>query len=101
MKNQTFLSIAAGAAATIAIAGPAAADDHKEKSDERAQWKAESPEVVESNDRGQATKVRIGDTVYEVCMTQEQDSCIQPRAAGLNWGNRPLMRWPGEPASSM
>lgn len=37
---------------------------------------------------------------YPVCRGDQQDSCIQPRAAGMNWGNRPLDYWPGEPASS-
>ena len=36
---------------------------------------------------------------YPVCQGDETDSCIQPREAGLNYGNRPLDYWPGEPAS--
>ena len=38
---------------------------------------------------------------YPVCQGEEQDGCIQPREAGLNYGNRPLDYWPGQPASSM
>jgi hypothetical protein len=30
-----------------------------------------------------------------------QDSCVNPREAGLNYGNRPLNYWPGQPASEM
>ena len=88
---------AAAAATTMAFgfATPALADNHKED------WKAQSPEVVETNAQGKATKVKIGDKVYDVCMKNDQDGCINPRAAGLNWGNRPLTYWPGQPASSM
>ena len=88
---------AAAAATTMAIgfATPATAQDNK------ADWKAQSPEVVETNARGQATKVKVGDKVYDVCMKDDQDGCINPRAAGLKWGNRPLTYWPGKPASEM
>ena len=34
-----------------------------------------------------------------ICTKTVQDSCINPREAGLNWGNRPLDHWPGKPAS--
>jgi len=86
--------IAAAAATTMfAMGAPALADNHG--------IGAKSPEIVETNSRGQATKVRIDGTVYSVCMKKEQDSCINPRAAGLKWGNRPLDYWPGKPASQM
>ena len=97
MTKINILSIAA--AATLGLAGPALADNHMKQSDDRADWKAESPVVVETNERGQATRVRVEGKVYDVCMNAEQDNCINPRAAGLNWGNRPLTYWPGEPAS--
>lgn len=85
---------AAAAATGLALtAAPAAADDHGTK--------AKSPEVVETNQRGQATKVRIEGKVYDVCMKEDQDGCINPRAAGLKWGDRPLDYWPGKPASDM
>lgn len=38
---------------------------------------------------------------YPVCSATIQDSCIQPRAAGKNYGNRPLDYWPGAPASEL
>ena len=57
--------------------------------------------VVERNTQGKATKVRVEGTVYDVCMKDDQDGCINPRAAGLDWGNRPLDYWPGKPASQM
>ncbi|WP_128892887.1 hypothetical protein [Erythrobacter sp. HKB08] len=89
MKNLTAL--AAAATMAFAFSAPAVADDHV----------AKSPEVVETNAKGQATKVRIEGKVYDVCMKNDQDGCINPRAAGLKWGNRPLSYWPGKPASEM
>ena len=76
------------AAVTLGLAAPAVAQDASVKA-----------EVVEKNARDQATKVRIEGKVYDVCMNEAQDSCIQPRAAGLNWGDVPLNHWPGQPAS--
>ena len=66
-----------------------------------AETRAESPEVVERGPNGRATRVRVGDTVYDVCESEGEDNCIQPRAAGLGWGDRPLQHWPGRPASQM
>lgn len=77
-------------AITLGLAAPAAAQNAAVKA-----------EVVEKNARGQAIKVRIEGKVYDVCMAEAQDGCIQPRAAGLKWGNRPLDHWPGRPASEM
>ena len=82
---------AAAAATGLAIAAtPALADDHK----------ADKPVVVERTADGKATKVSIEGKVYDVCMSEAQDSCINPRAAGLNWGDRPLGYWPGERSRS-
>ena len=38
---------------------------------------------------------------YPPCKGDMQDSCINPREAGLNYGNRPLNYWPGRPASEI
>lgn len=97
MKNLIALSTAA----SIAIAAaPALADDHATMDD--GSTKAEGKvTVVSTNDDGKATQVRIDGKVYDVCMNAEQDNCINPRAAGLDWGNVPLNYWPGQPASSM
>ena len=84
MRNLTI-----AIAVSLGLATPAAAQDYK----------AKSPEVVEKNARGHATKVRVEGKVYDVCMTEAQDGCIQPRAAGLGWGDRPLDYWPGEAVS--
>lgn len=56
-------------------------------------YKAQSPVVVERAASGRAIAVRADGEVYPVCMTERQDSCIQPRAAGLGWGDRPAMTW--------
>ena len=56
-------------------------------------------EVVERDARGHATKVVIDGKTYPVCTSDASDGCINPREAGLNWGNRPLAYWPGQPAS--
>lgn len=83
MKNLAIF-----AALAVGLTAPAAAQTATAKA-----------EVVEKNTRGHATKVRIEGKVYDVCMTEAQDGCIQPRAAGLNWGDVPLNHWPGEPVS--
>jgi len=36
---------------------------------------------------------------YPLCSKTVTDSCINPREAGKNYGNRPLDHWPGQPAS--
>ncbi|WP_340588007.1 hypothetical protein [Erythrobacter alti] len=38
---------------------------------------------------------------YPPCRGDRQDNCINPREAGLNYGNRPLEYWPGRPASEI
>lgn len=89
---KRIFATAITAAAGLMVAAPAMADHHMEP----------KPEVVERNAKGQATKVKIGEQVYPVCMSDAMtDGCINPREAGLKWGNRPLKNWPGKPASAM
>lgn len=38
---------------------------------------------------------------YPPCRGDMQDNCVNPREAGLNYGNRPLGYWPGQPASEI
>ena len=57
------------------------------------------PYVVERNEQGDVTKVQIGDRVVDVCTAERQDSCINPRDAGLDQGRREIDYWPGKPAS--
>ena len=37
---------------------------------------------------------------YPVCRGEVQDECINPRAAGLDWGNKPLPYFPEERAGA-
>lgn len=48
---------------------------------------------------GRATQVQINGKDYAVCSVSVQDNCINPRAAGLNFGNRALNYWPGHPSN--
>ena len=98
-------ALAVAALAAVGAAAPVQAQDAPVPAPDPAPAaptaRAEAPVVVERAPNGRPTSVRIGGTVYKVCMTESEDSCIQPRAAGLNWGNHPLQRWPGRPASEM
>ncbi|MFM2272309.1 MAG: hypothetical protein RL702_1374 [Pseudomonadota bacterium] len=58
-------------------------------------------EIVERDARGRPTRVRVEGVVYVVCSPTVGDACINPRQAGLNFGNWPLDHWPGRPASEM
>ncbi|KLE32651.1 hypothetical protein AAW01_00915 [Aurantiacibacter gangjinensis] len=82
------------------LATPAMADHHGggHDDDNANQQRAE---VIERDDRGRATRVRMNGQEYAVCTQNEQDSCINPREAGLNFGNRALGYWPGRPASQI
>lgn len=62
---------------------------------------AQTASVVSKDSRGHATEVSVEGKTYKVCRKGMQDDCINPRAAGLKWGNRPLDYWPGKPASEM
>lgn len=57
--------------------------------------------IIERDSRGRATKVSVEGREYVVCTPVATDSCINPRQAGLNFGNVPLDHWPGKPASEM
>ena len=47
------------------------------------------------------TTPAASDGNYPPCKGAVQDHCVNPREAGLNYGNRPLNRWPGKPASEI
>ncbi len=38
---------------------------------------------------------------YPLCSATIQDSCVNPREAGMHYGNRPLAYWPGRPDSEL
>lgn len=46
-----------------------------------------------------AAAPRAADGSYPPCRGTQTDNCVNPREAGLNYGNRPLQHWPGQPAS--
>lgn len=93
MKIKQLISASAIAALALPLAGVAQA--------QAPSYKAQTPEVVERGPDGRATVVMVDGKRYPVCMTEQQDGCIQPRAARLGWGDRPMMYWPGQPASQM
>ena len=56
--------------------------------------------VVERDPRGRAIKVSVDGKEYADCTATVKDSCINPREAGLNFGNVPLDHWPGQTGTS-
>ncbi len=56
---------------------------------------------VMTSTRGRAQTVMLNGKEYQVCGGTVTDNCINPREAGLNFGNRALDYWPGKPASEM
>ncbi len=57
--------------------------------------------VVNKGPQGRAQTVMLNGKEYQVCGGDVTDNCINPREAGLNFGNRALDHWPGKPASEM
>lgn len=53
-----------------------------------------SPEIGQRGPDGRAQVVRFEGKEYQVCVGERQDESIPPRAAGLDWGDRPLKYWP-------
>ena len=84
------------AIALSGLAAIAAAPPPPEPTPEQTKPKAE---VIERNEKGQATRIRVDGQVYEVCRDGKTDGCINPRDAGLDFGSVPLDHWPGRPAS--
>jgi hypothetical protein len=78
--------------AALALAAPAAAQTTDQ---------GQSAEIMARGPDDHAATVRIDGQDYAVCTHEGQDSCIEPYAAGLDWGNRPLDYWPGRPASEI
>ena len=58
-------------------------------------------QVIKRDHRGHATMVRVDGKEYQVCRKGVTDNCINPRAAGLHWGDTPIAYWPGKPASDI
>ena len=57
--------------------------------------------ILAKASNGNPTEVKIDGKDWAVCSKQVTDHCINPRASGLAWGDRPLSYWPGKPASEM
>jgi hypothetical protein len=72
----------------VGISTPVLAKNHKKAVD-----------IVERDARGKATKVRINGQEIAVCTSDNSDGCINPREAGLGWGNSTAKTWPGRPIS--
>lgn len=60
-----------------------------------------SVQIVSRGADGRPDVVSIDGQTYTVCKSETQDSCINPRSAGLNFGARDLQYWPGRPASEI
>jgi|GEM_PF-596007 len=86
-----------GAALSL-IATTASAQDSGAPAEEGA---TSEYQVAERDEDGQVTKVVWNGQVYDVCVEDGQDSCINPRDAGLDFGARELDYWPGKPASQI
>lgn len=104
MHKPVFLAVSAFAAVALAAAPAMARPRHKARPAPRPAAAAPAPmkaEVVERDAHGRATAVSVEGTRYKVCTATLTDGCINPRQAGLNFGNAPLDHWPGQPASEM
>ncbi len=96
MRNLAFIS--AVTAASMAFSGAAYANHHEMKDGAKMDPKAT---VVDMGPKGKAQTVMLNGKEYQVCGGDVTDNCINPREAGLNFGNRALDYWPGKPASEM
>lgn len=83
---KSIFVAAALAAGVIAVPAVAANDSVK-------------AEVIERDAKGKPTKVRIDGKDYAVCTSDNSDGCINPREAGLKFGNHAATKWPGRPIS--
>lgn len=96
MRKITILS--AITAATMAFSGVANAAQSEMPDGAKTEAKAE---VLQKAANGRAQTIMLNDREYQVCGGDVTDGCINPREAGLNYGNRALDYWPGKPASEM
>ena len=96
MRNMAVLS--AVTAASMAFSGVAMAAQSDMQDGAKMDSKAT---VVNKGANGRAQTVMLNGKEYQVCGGDVTDDCINPREAGLNFGNRALNYWPGKPASEM
>jgi len=90
--------LSAAAAASMALTGVAQASQDEMADGAKMDMKAT---IVKNGANGRAQTVMLNGKEYTVCGGDVTDSCINPREAGLNFGNRALDYWPGKPASEM
>jgi len=84
--EMTGLLAAPAALSILALAAPAIVEERKPEA-----------EIVKRGPDGRAEIVRIEGRDYPVCKDDQKDGCINPRDAGLDWGNREIDHWPGKP----
>lgn len=58
-----------------------------------------STQILARNAHGRVTEVRVDGKDYKVCSGAVQDECINPRQAGLHFGDAPLNHWTGKGAA--
>jgi hypothetical protein len=92
------IAIFSAVAAALAFSGAAQANQDDMQDGAKTDAKAE---VVAKAANGRAQIVMLDGKEYQVCGGDVTDNCINPREAGLNFGNRALDYWPGKPASEM
>ena len=85
-------------AASMAFSGIAMASQSEMQDETKMETKAE---VVKKASNGRAQTIMMNGKEYTVCTADVTDGCINPREAGLNFGNRALDHWPGKPATEM
>jgi len=92
------IAIFGALAASMAFSGVAVASQSDMPDGAKTEPKAT---VVAKGPKGKAQVVMLNGKEYQVCGGDVTDNCINPREAGLNYGNRALDYWPGKPASEM
>lgn len=86
---KVIAAISAGL--TLVLGSPVTAEHHE--------GGAPKAEVIARDDQGRATRISVDGIEVDVCSADVTDNCINPREAGLDFGNAPLDAWPGHPAS--
>jgi hypothetical protein len=80
--------VAAIAIAAVGLSGAAVAKPN-----------AKGFEIVERDAKGKVTKVKKDGQEYKICTSDDSDGCINPREAGLGYGNHIAREWPGREIS--
>lgn len=84
--------------AALAVALTSAAADAKPRK-KGARALPPGVEVLERDAKGRITKIRKDGQELAVCTSDDSDGCINPREAGLGYGNNVATSWPGRPIS--